>query len=41
MKSLKSSDTILIIKNVHKSNDIKKKFNECYQKYINFMERRL
>ena len=37
----KVSDVVLVIKNIHKSGDIKKNFNECYQKYINFKEKRL
>ena len=41
MNKTKSSDTILVIKNVHKSEDIKKCFNKCYEKYIIFMEKRL
>ena len=40
MKSKKVLDTVLIIKNIHKDGDIKKNFNECYQKYINFKEKR-
>lgn len=41
MKGEKVCDVILVVKNIHKNGDIKKNFNECYQKYINFMEKRL
>ena len=41
MRKEKVSDVVLVVINIHKNGDIKKNFNECYQKYINFIEKRL